>query len=348
MNSYTTPTGPSEEAVFSVRRDLRSAEVDFVTVVIPAFNAARTIDETLRSVRAQTHSNIEIIVVDDGSVDKTADIVSRHAREDARIRLIRQLNGGVARARNRGVWEAQAALIAPIDADDLWSATKLERQIEALKRGGDRVSLVYTLYASIDERSGIIQKEADSGVEGNALVALCAGNFIGNGSSPLIRKTAILEVGGYNTSLREAGAEGCEDYLLYLEIAERYDFSVVREHLTGYRLHKRSMSSAGIKMFRSYHAVTTEMISRHPQYAPLIKMSRVNMAKVLYRRVVYARRPLDGAYLIWQMALMDPSFMRVLLAPIVKEIMALSFKSTSKENGSRVRFQIGTTIRGQC
>lgn len=79
-----------------------------VTVVIPAYNAAHTIDETLRSVRSQTHRNLEILVVDDGSRDATPAIVANHAAIDARVRLIVQENAGVAAARNRGIAEAKS------------------------------------------------------------------------------------------------------------------------------------------------------------------------------------------------------------------------------------------------
>src|SRR5579863_7666011 len=94
---------------------------ELVTVVIPAYNAAHTIDETLRSARYQTHRNLEILVVDDGSKDATPEVVARHAVIDARIRLIVQENAGVAAARNRGIAEAKSDLIAPLDADDLWA-----------------------------------------------------------------------------------------------------------------------------------------------------------------------------------------------------------------------------------
>jgi len=87
-------------------------EADLVTVIIPAFNAARTIDETLRSVRSQTHRRMEILVVDDGSVDATAQIVRSHATEDRRIRLIQQPNSGVAAARNRAIAEATGDYLA--------------------------------------------------------------------------------------------------------------------------------------------------------------------------------------------------------------------------------------------
>ena len=78
-------------------------DTPLVSVIVPAFNAAKFVEATLRSALAQTCADFELIVVNDGSVDDTEAIVSRIAREDARIRLVTQANGGVATARNRGM-----------------------------------------------------------------------------------------------------------------------------------------------------------------------------------------------------------------------------------------------------
>ena len=102
-----------------------------VSVVVPAFNAARWIGETLASVTAQTWTNLEIIVVDDGSVDKTADVVAAFA--DPRLRLVRHDHHGAAAARNRGILESRGELIQFLDADDVLSHDKIERQARALQ-----------------------------------------------------------------------------------------------------------------------------------------------------------------------------------------------------------------------
>ena len=91
-----------------------------VSVIIPAYNAADTLAETLASVVAQTWPNVEVLVVDDGSTDATADIVEMIAEQHHQVRLIRQTNAGVAAARNAGLREARGDLVAPLDADDLW------------------------------------------------------------------------------------------------------------------------------------------------------------------------------------------------------------------------------------
>ncbi len=239
---------------------------ELVSVIIPAFNAAATVDETLRSVRAQTHEKLEILVVDDGSKDATADIVGRHAASDDRIRLILQPNGGVARARNRGIAEASADLIAPVDADDLWAPTKIAKQLTKLDAGGEDTALIYTWFAVIDEHSRVVDATNGPIEEGDVLQRMCMGNLVGNGSSPLMRKRVVLDMGAYEPALRDRDAQGCEDLLLYFRISERYRFGVVREHLTGYRQTPMNMSSNSARMLRSWHIVAAEMRARHPEY----------------------------------------------------------------------------------
>ena len=111
----------------------------------------------------------EILVVDDGSRDRTPEIAAAHAAADPRVRLVRQANAGVAAARNRGIAEARAALVAPMDADDLWAPTKIERQLAALRRGGPGVGLVYTWSALIDDDGWVIGLRRCDTAEGDVL-----------------------------------------------------------------------------------------------------------------------------------------------------------------------------------
>jgi glycosyltransferase involved in cell wall biosynthesis len=270
------------------------SEVDLVTVIIPAYNAAVTIDETLLSVRSQTHRKLEILVIDDGSADSTPDIVRAHGRDDSRIRLIQQRNCGVAAARNRGIDEACGELIAPIDADDLWSSQKIEKQLVALHRGGERVGLVYTWFSVIDEDSRIIDQRYRPLDEGNVLDRMCRLNIVGNGSSALMRKTAILEVGGYDPGLRAQFAQGCEDLKLYFRISEIYLFAVVPEYLTGYRLAPTNMSSNVLQMLRSWELVAAEMRARHPDLSADVAAGGDAIARWLFARALEMRRGGDA------------------------------------------------------
>jgi glycosyltransferase involved in cell wall biosynthesis len=282
------------------------SEDDLVTVVIPAFNAARTIDETLHSVRSQTHRRLEILVVDDGSGDATSQIVERHAAEDRRIRLIRQANAGVAAARNRGIVEAAGDLVAPIDADDLWRPDKIEKQLAALRRGGAAVALVYTWSANVDENSRIISAGPGPTYAGTVDHEICRYNFIGNGSAVLMRKTAILEAGGYDSSLRARSAEGVEDWQIYFRIATRHEFSVVPEHLTGYRRLPNAMSSNVSRMIRGRDLVAEEMCTLYPELRAEIRRLRLNYLKWQYELALHTRKPANALLVAALLLRQDP------------------------------------------
>jgi glycosyltransferase involved in cell wall biosynthesis len=101
-----------------------------VSVIIPVFNGERYVADAIASVLAQRHHALEVIVVDDGSTDASADVVRRIV--DARCRLVRQTSSGAAAARNRGISESTGTLLAFLDADDVWTPDKLERQLHAL------------------------------------------------------------------------------------------------------------------------------------------------------------------------------------------------------------------------
>jgi glycosyltransferase involved in cell wall biosynthesis/peptidoglycan/xylan/chitin deacetylase (PgdA/CDA1 family) len=277
-----------------------------VSVIIPAYNGAATIDETLRSVRSQTYSDLEIIVVDDGSKDQTRQIVESHARHDPRVRLIVQENAGVAAARNRGVAEAKGELIAPVDADDLWAPTKIEAQMRALRRGGPGVGLVYTWFAIIDGDGFITDTQHQPEDEGNVLARLCRGNLVGNGSSPLIRKSAIQSAGGYDPGLRAQFAQGCEDLLVYFRIAEHHQFAVVPAYLTGYRQTREAMSMDVLQMFRSYRIVAKEMAAKYPRHAAAIRWGEAHTAEYLLLRALRRGRVKPAAFLFLQALRLAP------------------------------------------
>ena len=117
-----------------------------VSVIMPAYNAEKYIGEAIASVRAQTYENWELLILDDGSADRTAEIAQAYAQRDARIRVLRNpQNMGVARTRNRGFDLAQGEWIALLDSDDRWRAQKLEKQLALAVRSGSR--LLYTSYA---------------------------------------------------------------------------------------------------------------------------------------------------------------------------------------------------------
>jgi teichuronic acid biosynthesis glycosyltransferase TuaG len=122
-----------------------------VSVVMPAYNAQRWIAQSIRSVQSQTMRNWELIVVDDCSSDRTRQIVEELAAEDPRIKLVCcEENGGVAKARNRGMDLSKGDYVALLDSDDLWYPEKLEHQLRLAQSTG--VGVIYCSYGIIDEQ----------------------------------------------------------------------------------------------------------------------------------------------------------------------------------------------------
>lgn len=262
--------------------------MELVSAIVPAFNAAATLDETLWSIRTQTYRALEIIVVDDGSTDNTCAIATQHADADSRVQLVAQRNAGVAAARNRGVTESQGPLLTFVDADDLCAPTRVERQVQALR--SERAALAYTWSALIDEQSRVLPIVWTPRFQGDVLAALCGGNFIGNGSAVLVTREAFQEAGGFDTSLRAASAQGCEDYKFYLAVAERHPVALVPEFLTGYRQVARNMSSDVMQMFRSWALVREDLRRRRPELSEHLDRGDETMSAALIRIAMTGRQ----------------------------------------------------------
>lgn len=311
------------------------ADSALVSVVIPAYNAAATLDETLRSVRSQTHRALEIIVVDDGSTDHTRLVAEHHAATDDRVQIICQANAGVAAARNTGWNRARSELIAFIDADDLWAPTKIERQVQALLASTEQVGLVYCWSVRINHQSEIIGLQDRARWEGDVLKRIVSSNFVGNGSAVLVRREALIHANGFDSRLREAGAEGCEDLLAYYRIAERFHFAVVPEPLIGYRHLPTSMSSHRTSMIRSWLLVIDEMIARHPEHSHALRNGFCAYARWIVKDV------------LWNDELSQvPSLLVALLRPSPRLAMEMLLKDLPIALIIRVRNRIRPLYRG--
>ncbi len=129
------------------------------TVIVPAYNAAGTLELAIRSVRAQTDSSFELIAVDDGSTDATPDLLQRLAGEDARIRVIRQENAGPSAAREAAMGQASGTYLTFLDSDDLLMPSYLETMAETL--GADaEIGLAHARGWVLDDAAGRGQGQA--------------------------------------------------------------------------------------------------------------------------------------------------------------------------------------------
>jgi len=251
-----------------------------VSVVIPAWNAHDTLERTLRSAAAQTYSNFEIVIVDDGSTDATAEIAQRFCADHANVRLLQQANAGVAAARNLGIAQARGEWVAPLDADDLWHPTKLARQVAAALAAPERPGFVYCWYQVIDEEDRVLSSGPEWRIAGRAFAPLLYCNPVENGSSLLIWRQAALEIEGYDPGLRARGAEGCEDLKLQLQIARNWPVELAARHLVGYRKRAGSMSRNTDQIIRSWNLVYDDLAADpHIPRAP-IRWNRAFFARV--------------------------------------------------------------------
>ncbi|MGH7824433.1 MAG: glycosyltransferase family 2 protein [Candidatus Binatia bacterium] len=206
-----------------------------ISVVVPAYNAEETLPGTIDSIRRQTFSNLEIIVINDGSTDST---LSRlQAIHDPRLRVFNYPNGGLAAARNRGIEKSLGEFVSFIDADDLWTPEKLELQLEALRRHPN-AALAYSWTAFVDQTGKFLFAKEPSRFEGDVYPELLRHCFLASGSNILVRKNCAVAVGCFDTTLRAA-----QDWDFCLRVATRWPFALVPRYQILYRISESAMSA---------------------------------------------------------------------------------------------------------
>ena len=210
-----------------------------VSVVMPAFNAARTIVHSMRSVLEQTYADVELVVVDDGSKDGSWTLIEQAAALDSRVVALRQANAGVAAARNAGIDAATGRYIAFLDSDDWWHPSKLQVQIAHMRESAARVS--YTAYQRVGEDGRVIStvRPPMSVRYADMLKSNCIGNLTGLYDRQL----------GDGRFLRL----GHEDYVFWLEMVRRAGEAGCAGHpepLAYYLVRQDSLSANKLKAAR--------------------------------------------------------------------------------------------------
>ncbi|MDB5696985.1 MAG: glycosyl transferase family 2 [Sphingomonas bacterium] len=210
-----------------------------------------TLEATLWSALRQTYPAFEVVIVDDGSTDRTAQIARRFCADDRRVRMLSGPNGGVSAARNRGIASADGVFVAFLDADDLWHPEKLEKQVaEAVTI--EKLGFVYCFHSRIGPAGEQLERPAEFRLEGRIFWPHLYWNVVGCGSIILAPRAALLEVGGFD---ERPEVQGCEDYLLQLQLAARYTVGCVPEPLVSYRVGSQSLSYDRERMYRAWRAV---------------------------------------------------------------------------------------------
>ena len=220
-----------------------------ISVIIPTYNCAPYLSETVKSVQQQTYTQIEIIIVNDGSTDSTLEVAQSLAKNDVRIKVLSQANSKQGKTRNAGVAAASGHYIAFLDGDDIWLPNKLELQMEALVKQG--VDLVYSdgficLNNDLTMREytfEIIQKIFDR----SDIELFYQQNQMPT-STVLCSKSAFEAAGRFD---EEPEVQNCEDYLLWVRMLDKgFQFYGLGENLVLYRVHPGSSTATRINQLR--------------------------------------------------------------------------------------------------
>lgn len=206
-----------------------------VSIIIPTYNQAKYIAQTIDSTLAQTYPNVEVIVVNDGSTDDTAAILVGYGD---RIKCISQANRGLAGARNAGFSVAQGEYLLFLDSDDIIPTEKVARHLEQFDKQPE-VGVVYSGWQYIDQTGNPLPGDMRPGKQGRLLKELLLSNFYCIPGAAILKRQLIDQVGLFDETLK---AE--EDIDMWTRIAHAgYKFGYIDELLLQYRIHANSLST---------------------------------------------------------------------------------------------------------
>ena len=215
-------------------------DIAVVDVIMPTYNGLPWLKESVESVLSQTHSKLELYVIDDGSTDKTESYIK--SLKDSRVHYHKKKNGGQAQARNFGIRVSSSPFIAFLDSDDIWYPEKLEKQL-AVMQAKAKVGMVYGHHYLIDEEN-VIQGNLRHWYRGNIFDDLCGGNFIsGSASMVLVRRDVLYRAGFFREDLVNG-----EDWELLLRIARICEVDFVPEIIAAIRQRIQSTQTNSRKM----------------------------------------------------------------------------------------------------
>jgi glycosyltransferase involved in cell wall biosynthesis len=260
-----------------------------VTVVIPLYQAERTIAQTLASVMAQTFTDFEVVVVDDGSRDGGTDLVRTVA--DPRIRIVTQSNRGLAGARNTGICEARGRYVAFLDADDCWHADKLARHTAMLDQNAC-IGVSFSASRFVDDAGvpmGLIQRPQAKPF--TAAHVFCR-NPVGNGSAPVIRRATLDAIAFFDPDLDrtcwfDESFRQSEDIECWTRIAATtpWQLGFVDAALTDYRVNSAGLSADTTRQLETWRRFRAKVKT----YAPALEASHGDLAEAYQLRYL-ARR----------------------------------------------------------
>ena len=255
-----------------------------VSVVIPAYNAETYVKAAVESALRQTHTNVEVVVVDDGSADGTRDVLA--SVSDKRLRVVHQPNSGVALARNSGIEIGRGPFVAFLDADDVWLPTKLARQLAALEANPSWVAVGAFMHHI--SSSGRIVAMAGQPVGDREREQVRRARLMPFPVSSLLVKRRVLDrTGLFDPEFAKLGQ--VEDLDFLSRIAAQGDIGCVKDVLGGYRVHG---ASASARQFRLQRAGARYLAARHAARDRGVELDFGNFmaSRRWWERVVTLRR----------------------------------------------------------
>jgi len=270
-----------------------------ISVIIPTYNRAMLLRSAINSVLSQTYDDYEIIVIDDGSTDDTAEVVKEFPAD--KLRYVFQENNGRSAARNNGIKIARGEYIAFLDSDDLFLPTKLELQAQFLDNNPD-YGLVYSFAKTVDESGKLLHQyfyEGDlSGWIYPDLLSLR--NNVITTPTVMVRAQIIAELGGFDETM-----DICEDLDLWCRIARTYEVMQIRQHLAsiGLRSGERLNIIESVAARKRYYR---NAMARDPELIALKKELYAEMYNVYLNCAVNQKRWLMVLYLSFLAFINDP------------------------------------------
>lgn len=299
-----------------------------VSVIIPVYKVEKYIAATVKSVLEQSYQNFELLIIDDGSPDRSVKICQQFA--DPRIKIVRQQNRGVSAARNTGIRHAQGEYLAFLDGDDLWLPEKLEKHVKHLE-SSPTVGVSFSHSAFINEAGQSLGIYQISELREIAIPYILYRNPVGNGSTPVIRRE-VLEAIAFPDNLYGT-VEDCyfderlhhiEDIECWLRIAIQTHWQIegIPEALTLYRVSSEGASTNMTRQFESLEKVLEKTRSYAPELvAQWGNTARAYQLRFLARRAVRLQAAPTAIQLLhralfihWRILLEEPRRTLVTLA----------------------------------
>lgn len=226
-----------------------------VSVITPTYNSELFISETIDSVRSQTYTNWELIIVDDASTDKTVEILKKYAAADARITYhVLETNSGAAIARNTAIEKALGSFIAFLDADDLWKPEKLSKQLKFMH--SKDISVCFSSYELMDEK-GVSLGKMVKALPKLTYSKMLKSNYVGN-LTGIYNAEKLGKV--YMPNIRKR-----QDWALWLTLIKKVGFAYsIAEPLAKYRVREDSISSNKLNLLKYNYAIYRKALKFGP------------------------------------------------------------------------------------